>query len=52
MSVIIRVRLPEELFRKYKAFCAIDNISMTQQTQKIVSEHINKQNEKIKIVKM
>lgn len=52
MNKVIRVRLNEEQFRKYKAFCAIDDISMTRQTQKIVSEFINKKNEIIKIVKM
>jgi hypothetical protein len=51
MTHTIRVRLNDDLFRKYKAFCAIDDISMTQQTQKIVSEFIRLQNEKIKIIK-
>lgn len=51
MTVTIRVRLNEELFRKYKAFCAIDNISMTQQTQKIVSDFIKDKNDKIKIIR-
>jgi len=52
MDRFIRVRLSEELFRKYKAFCAIEDISMTQQTQKIVSDFIKQQNDKIKIVRI
>lgn len=50
MSRIIRVRLSEDLFRKYKVFCAIHDISMTQKTEKIVSDFIKKENENIKVV--
>jgi hypothetical protein len=49
---IIRVRLSEELFRKYKVFCAINDVSMTQQTEKVVSNFINHQSGKIKIIKV
>ena len=47
---IIRLRLPNELFRKYKVFCAINNLSMTQQTERVLRDHIAKQNETIKII--
>ena len=48
---IIRIRLTEELFRKYKVLCAINDISMTQQTENIVRKFINEQGEVIKIIK-
>ena len=51
MHRIIRVRLTEELFRKYKVFCAINDLSMTQQTEHIVREFIKDQNELVKIIK-
>ncbi len=47
---IIRVRLTEELFRKYKVFCAINDLSMTQQTERIVRKFIGEQNEDVKII--
>ncbi len=50
MDRTIRLRLKEEQFRKYKVFCAIHDISMTDQTNKIVREFIEKENEKIKII--
>lgn len=46
----IRVRLTEDLFRKYKVYCAMNDLSMTQQTEHIVREFIKVQNEKIKII--
>jgi len=46
----IRVRLPEELFRKYKVYCAIRNVSMTDLTTTIVRQFIREENEKVKIV--
>jgi len=49
---VVRIRLPNELFRKYKVYCAINNLSMTQQTERIVREFVTKQNEKIKIVNL
>lgn len=48
----IRIRLPHDLFRKYKVFCAINNLSMTQQTEHLVREFIKQQSEKIKIVNL
>lgn len=52
LSRLIRLVLNEELFRKYKVFCAINDISMTQQTQKLVGEFIKNQNENIKVVNL
>jgi hypothetical protein len=49
---IIRIKLRDELFRKYKVYCAIENISMTEMTNIIVSEYINKQQENVKIFKV
>jgi len=47
---MIRVRIKEDLFRKYKVYCAINDISMTDQTMKIVSDFIRSQSENIKII--
>jgi hypothetical protein len=52
MDRTIRVRLKEEQFRKYKVFCAINDISMTDQTNKIVREFIEKQNNLVKIISL
>lgn len=49
---IIRIRLKEENFRKYKVLCAIRNISMTDQTNEIVRNFIEEQSKNIKIVKI
>lgn len=49
---LIRVRLPEELMKKYKVFCAISDMSMTQMTEHIVRDYIKSQNEIIKIIKI
>lgn len=51
-SKTIRVRLTDELFRKYKVFCAMNDMSMTQQTEHIVRIFIKEQNENIKIIKV
>lgn len=48
----IRVRLNDELFRKYKVYCAMNDLSMTQQTEHIVREFIKCQNEKVKIINL
>jgi hypothetical protein len=48
----VRLRLPNDLFRKYKVFCAINNLTMTQQTQHLVREFIEVQNKEIKIVNL
>lgn len=47
---IIRVRLKDEVFRKYKVFCAINDISMTDQVNKLVRKFIEEQNENIKVI--
>lgn len=49
---MIRVRLPEELMKKYKVFCAINEMSMVQMTEHILREYIKSQNEIVKIVKI
>lgn len=49
---IIRVRLKDEVFRKYKVFCAINDITMTDQVNKLVRKFIEEQNESIKVVKV
>lgn len=48
----IRLRLTDDLYRKYKVYCAINDVTMTQQTENIVREFIKSQNENIKIIKV
>lgn len=48
---LTRIRLPNELHRKYKVFCAINNMNMTQMTEHILREYIKKQGECIKIIR-
>ena len=47
----IRIVLNEEAYRKFKVYCAIANISMTEQTNNIVIEYIKKCEVEIKIIK-
>ncbi len=49
---IVRIRLPEELMKKYKVFCAMNNMNMTEQTEHILREYIKENSEKIKIIKI
>lgn len=49
---IIRIRLPEDLMQKYKVFCAMNNMNMTQQTEHILREYIKENSSKIKIIKI
>ena len=48
----VRVILPDELMKKFKAYCAINDVSMTQQVSCLVRDFIKQQNEKIKIIKI
>lgn len=48
---MVHARLPEELMRKYKVFCAMNDLSMTQQTEHIIREFIKESNKTIKIIK-
>ena len=49
---VIRIRLRPEVFRKYKVFCAISDISLTDQTNKIIGEFVEKTEKEIKIIKV
>lgn len=49
---MIRVRIPLELFMKYKVFCAMLDKSMTEQTEHIVREFIKENSENVKIIKI
>lgn len=46
----IRVQLNEDHFRKFKVYCAINDISMTDQINKLVFDFIQDINKEIKIV--
>ncbi len=49
---VVRIVLNEELFRKYKVFCAIANVSMTDQTTQIVQEFVKDTEMQIKIINL
>lgn len=46
----IRLTLTEDNFRKFKVYCAINDISMTDQINKIVFKFVEEQNNDIKII--
>jgi len=48
---MVHARLPEELMRKYKVFCAMNDMSITAQTEHIIREFIKNSATKIKIIK-
>jgi len=47
----VRVILREDTFRKFKVYCAINDLSMTQQVNNIVKKFVDEQQEMIKIIK-
>lgn len=46
----IRIRLKEETFRKYKVYCAIANLSITEQTNLIIKKFVDDTETQIKII--
>lgn len=48
----IRVVLTEDSFLKFKVYCAIENITMTDMTNKIVNKFIKETEEQIRVVKL
>lgn len=48
----IRIVLNEEMFRKYKVYCAIENLSMTDQTNMIIKKFVEETESMIKIIKV
>lgn len=46
----IRIRLKEETFRKYKVYCAIANLSITEQTNQIIKKFVEDTEAQIKII--
>lgn len=49
---MIHIRLPEELYRKFKVYCAMNDMSMVQQCTHILREFIKEQSEHVKIIKL
>lgn len=49
-DALIRIRLKIEQFQRYKVYCAINNITMTDQTNALIRKFLEEQNEKIKII--
>jgi len=47
---VVRIVLNEETFRKYKVFCAIANISMTDQTNEIIQIYVDDMSKTVKII--
>ncbi len=49
---VVRIVLNEETFRKYKVYCAIANLSMTDQTNMIVQQYVKDMELQVKIIKI
>ncbi len=47
----VRIILNEEAYRKYKVYCAMENISMTDMTNKLIENYIKECLEYIKIIR-
>lgn len=48
----IRIRLKDDVFRKYKVYCAIANLTLTDQTNKIINKFVEETEQQIKIIKI
>lgn len=48
----VRIVLCEETFRKYKVYCAIANLSMTDQTTLLIKKFVDEAESMIKIIKI
>ena len=48
----IRIVLNEETFLKYKVYCAIADISMTDQTNEIIKKFVDEMAKSVKIIKV
>lgn len=46
----IRIRLKDDTFRKYKVYCAIANLSITEQTNQIIKKFVDDTEAQIKII--
>jgi hypothetical protein len=51
-SRIIRLKLTEEVFRKYKVYCAMSDVSMTDQTNRIVKKFVDEVQDQVKIINL
>ena len=49
---IIRIRLKDDTFRKYKVYCAIADVSLTDQTNLLIKAYVEKTESEIKIIKV
>jgi hypothetical protein len=49
---IVRIVLNEETFRKYKVFCAMADLSMTDQTNIIIRKFVEDAEKEVKIIKI
>jgi hypothetical protein len=49
---MMRVRLKDEVFRKYKVYCAMNNLSLTEQTGLLVTKFVEEQQQEVKIIKI
>ena len=49
---VIRIKLSEADFKKYKVYCAISDISMTNQTNRLIKEFLVTCESEVKIVKI
>jgi len=49
---VVRARLKTETFRKYKVFCAMANLSVTEQTARLIAKFIEESEKNVKIIKI
>ncbi len=49
---VLRIRLTDDMFRKYKVYCAMNDLSMTEQTSEIIKKFITECDAIVKIVKV
>lgn len=49
-QIQFKVCLSQEVYRKFKVFCAINDVTMTTQLNSIVKQFVDKQSETIKII--
>lgn len=49
---VIRIVLNEDMFRKYKVYCSMENVSMTEQTNIIVRKFVEDTEKMVKIIRL
>lgn len=47
---IIRIKLKEEIYRRYKVYCAINDVTTTEMTNRLIKKFVEESQQKIKII--